>query len=163
MFGRGRGKSGTGWQAGLALAAAAAAFLGGCANPRADAALYARTALVGMPKKTLLSCAGVPDKTAAVDNLEYFTYASRQTQVRSYPTGGFWGGSGWWGGGMSAPLYDTYADTASCETTFVLRNDQVQSITYGGASQAGVERLNQCYHVVENCLALVPPPPAPPR
>jgi hypothetical protein len=145
----------TGLALGLAL------LVGACENPKADAALYARNALVGMPKKTLLSCAGVPDKAATVDNVEYFTYASRQTKVRSYPTAGFWGGPGWWGGGFSTPLYDTYADTASCQTTFVLRNGSVAGINYGGESDAGVSRLNQCYHIVENCLSLVPPPPQP--
>lgn len=135
--------------------------LGACASPRADAALYAQNALLGMPKQSMLSCAGVPDKTAVIDNLEYATYVSRQTQTRSYATTSVMGGGpGWWGGGLTVPLYDTSTDTSSCQTTFVLTNGVVTGITYGGDTSGGVQRLNQCYYIVENCLKIAPPPPA---
>ena len=144
---------------GLALLLA----LGACASPRADAALYAQNALIGMPKQTLLACAGVPDKTAVVENLEYATYVSRQTQMRSYATTSVMGGGpGWWGGGLTVPLYDTTADTLSCQTTFILKDGAVTGITYGGDTNGGVQRLNQCYYTVENCLKIAPPVPGMP-
>src|SRR3954454_19673290 len=57
----------------------AAVALASCANPRADEALFAQQAFIGMPKQTLLSCAGVPERSTAIDNLEYYTYTSNRT------------------------------------------------------------------------------------
>lgn len=144
-----------------ALAGLAAA-LGGCANPEADAALYARNAFVGMPKDALLACAGVPDRSTQSDGVEYMTYTSARLDVRSVGVGGFYGYPYGWGGGAWAPAYDTYADTVSCAATFVVRDGRVQGITYGGASDPGAERLAQCYRIVEPCMGLVPPMPQPP-
>src|SRR3546814_18458621 len=49
---------------GMAPLATIVAVLAACANPRADPAAYAQNALIGMPEDALLSCAGVPDRTA---------------------------------------------------------------------------------------------------
>lgn len=129
-----------------------------CANPAADQALYAKTALAGMPRATLLSCAGVPDRQAAVDNQEFYTY--RSGRITSYPGsslglwGGRWGpGFGYYGAGF--PLYDADIRTTSCEATFTLRNGAVERLVYGGTPGGG-STLGQCYHVVQNCLALIP-------
>ena len=35
-------------------------------------------------------------------------------------------------------------------------------ITYGGDTNGGVQRLNQCYYTVENCLKIAPPVPGVP-
>ncbi|HYD32171.1 MAG TPA: hypothetical protein VEB64_15120 [Azospirillaceae bacterium] len=159
-----------------ALAALAVAFsLAACANQQADQALYAQTALVGMPKKTLLSCAGVPARSATVDNAEYYTY--RSGRVVSYPSSsvGVWSGgySSGLGVGVGLPLFaGNDVHSYDCEATFSLRNGVVERIVYGGTS-GGSSRLSQCYAIVENCLALIPqqtrapapataPPPAPP-
>ena len=135
---------------------AALALLTACANPAADQALYAQNALVGMPKATLLSCAGVPDGQAAVSNQEFFTY--RSGRITSTPsTVGLWGGR--WGPGFGYgagfPLYDADIRSTSCEATFTLRNGAVERVVYGGAPGGG-STLGQCYYVVQNCLALVP-------
>ncbi|PWC56408.1 hypothetical protein [Azospirillum sp. TSO22-1] len=136
-------------------ALAGVALLVACANPAADQALYAQSALVGMPKATLLSCAGVPDRQATADNQEFFTY--RSGRITSYPGSvGMWGGHwgpGW--GGWGYPVYDVDIRSTTCEATFTLRGGAVERLVYGGAP-GGASTLGQCYHVVGNCLAQVP-------
>ncbi|WP_448189126.1 hypothetical protein [Azospirillum sp. sgz301742] len=128
-----------------------------CANPAADQALYAQSALVGMPKATLLSCAGVPDRQAVVGSQEFYTY--RSGRITSYPSAslGVWGGH--WGPGFGYgagfPLYDTDIRSTTCEATFTLHNGTVERLVYGGAPGGG-STLGQCWYVVQNCLALVP-------
>jgi hypothetical protein len=138
-------------QAFAALLAVAA--MGACANADAEKAAGARTSLVGLPKERLLACAGVPDKSAAVDNLEYYTYTSREPRPSgggvSVGLGGFGGtGGGLFGGGIGIPLSSSSAKT--CEATFTLRNGLVEALTYGGNGSDGAP-LGQCWRIVENC------------
>lgn len=139
-------------------ALAAAGALGGCANPAADEALVAQTALIGMSKATLLSCAGVPERQATVDNREFFTY--RSSRIVSYPSApplGYYGGWGWphYGYGYGWPSYGYEVNSFDCEATFSLKNGVVERVVYGGAS-GGSARLGQCYAIVQNCMALIP-------
>lgn len=132
--------------------------LSGCANPQADNALAAQSLLIGMPRQTLLSCAGVPDRQTAVDNQEFYTYGSHQIVGYPGPYAGAYGGRGGWGWGWGGPLYPDDMRSYDCEATFTLRNGRVERIVYGGAS-GGTGSLSQCYAIVRNCLALVPPQP----
>ncbi|HEV7373010.1 hypothetical protein [Arenibaculum sp.] len=123
--------------------------LGACANPRAETALAARDLLVGMPTETLLSCAGVPERTATVDNVDFFTYESSSTVAYPYSGAGFVTARRWypgWGYGLAAPVggYDVYSQ--ACEATFTLRDGRVERVVYSGQS-------SQCYAIVANCLA----------
>ncbi|MBK1842654.1 hypothetical protein JHL17_35195 [Azospirillum sp. YIM B02556] len=139
-------------------ALAAAGALGGCANPAADEALVAQTALIGMPKETLLSCAGVPERQATVDNRDFFTYrSSRLVSYPSPPPIGYYGGWGWphYGYGYGWPSYGYEVSSFDCEATFSLRNGVVERVVYGGAT-GGSARLGQCYAIVQNCMALIP-------
>ncbi|UEM04676.1 hypothetical protein JL101_004315 [Skermanella rosea] len=145
-----------------ALLGLSAAALASCANPRADEALFAQTAFVGMPKETLLSCAGVPERMATVDNLEYFTYTSNRTVVyQSYtPLMGF-SRYPYHGYGYGFPYYGSFAPTYdfrnfSCQATFTLRNGVVERIVYGGPEGIGGSQLAQCQTIIENCLAQIP-------
>lgn len=134
------------------------ALLAGCANPAADQALFAQSALIGMPKDTLLSCAGVPDRQATVDNRDYFTYRSARIVSYPSPTLGLYGG-GWgphYGYGLGWPSYGSEVASFDCDATFSLRNGVVERVVYGGAT-GGAARLGQCYAIVQNCLALIPP------
>jgi len=140
-------------------AAGVVALVAACANPAADNAIHAQSALVGMPKQTLLSCAGVPERQAAVDNLEFYSY--RNARIISYPGsvgafGSYWGPG--WGYGGGWPVYAPEVRSTGCEATFTLRNGAVERLLYGGGSS-----LQQCYQLVHNCLALIPQqiPPRP--
>ncbi|MCW2240381.1 hypothetical protein [Azospirillum canadense] len=118
-------------------------ILGACAYPGVDQALNAQRALVGMPKATLLSCAGLPDRQAATGGQEHLTYQSRRTY--SSPTSG--------GNGQSPS--GTYTGSPVCEATFTMRNGVVQQLVYGLAS-SGNWSLYQCYTIVQKCLPTAP-------
>jgi hypothetical protein len=137
-----------------------AAVLAACANVAAQQAMVARTALVGLPKTTLLSCAGVPERQMTLGPLDYFTY--RTSRVVSYPMPGWGGGGGWgwrhgrdWGGPGTIDDVRSY----TCEATFTLRDGAVEQVTYSGAPGDG-GNLALCAAIVQNCLSLVAPPPA---
>lgn len=133
-----------------------------CASPAADNAMFAQDALIGLPKQTLLSCAGVPNRQATAGDREFFTYNS--SRLVSYPAwggyGGYWGAPYGWGGWPGYYAADVYS--VDCEATFTLRNGVVERIVYGGASY-GSSRLGQCYAIVQNCLAQVQQRAAPPN
>jgi len=150
-------------RAGLFLTLAAGA-LASCENPNADRAADARQVLVGMPKETLLSCAGVPQRTATLDNSEFLTYTSSDYSsggpTTSFGVAGGSGGSGV-GIGLGFPLFGAGGYSSSCEANFTVRNGFVQQLNYTGSSGASAS-LGQCYRIVENCLALVPQATKPP-
>jgi hypothetical protein len=135
--------------------------LAGCANQAADQALYAQRAFVGMPKQVLLSCAGVPDREARVDNVEYYTYNSERVTSTPSVHGG-WGGPGWGPYGWHRPWwgfdypYANDIETRSCKATFTLKDGVVERVIYGGATENGSARLGQCYTIVQNCLGTGP-------
>ena len=143
----------------------AAGLLASCANPNADLAADARQALVGMPKETLLSCAGVPQRSAVVDSSEFLTYVSSDYSgggpTTSFGVAGGSGGSGV-GIGLGFPLFGGGGGySSSCEANFTIRNNVVQQLNYTGSSGASAS-LGQCYRIVENCLVLVPQATRPP-
>ena len=149
------------------LLIAAACALASCANPNADRAADAQKLLVGMPKETLLSCAGVPQRSAVVENSEFLTYVNISYGGGFGPSTsvGVAGGSGGSGAGIgfSFPMFgggEGYS--SSCEATFTLRNNVVQQLTYTGSGGSSAS-LGQCYRIVENCLATIPPGPIPQR
>ena len=148
------------------LLGAAAIALVSCANPRADEALFAQQAFIGMPKQTLLSCAGVPERSTTIDNLEYFTYTSNRTiAYQSYVP--YMGPGPFYGYGYGYPYYGGFTPaydfrTYSCQATFTLRNGVVERLVYGGPEGTGPSQLAQCQTIIETCLAMVPhqTPPA---
>lgn len=148
---------------GLPALGALALGLAACADPQAEQALFAQRAFVGMPAQTLLSCAGVPERRASVDDVDYFTYSSERVTTTAVPAPGF-GPRYWhpWYGWVDSWGWDQYygdVETRSCEATFVLKGGVVTQIVYGGSTDSASGRLGQCYTIVQNCLPLVPPPP----
>jgi hypothetical protein len=141
----------------------AAGALASCADPNADRAADARQVLVGMPKETLLSCAGVPQRSAQVDNSEFLTYTSSDYSGGGPSTSiGVAGGSGGSGVGIGIGFPRVGGGySSSCEANFTVRNGVVQQLNYTGSSGASAS-LGQCYRIVENCLALVPQATRPP-
>lgn len=131
--------------------------LAACADPAGDIALTAQTALVGMPKGTLLSCAGVPERQSASGANEYFTYHAGTVTVATPPPpiGYGWGGYGW-GRGLDYDPWDYYPPVPGtvrderCEATFTLNRGVVERLVYRASSHRG------CAEIVQNCLALVP-------
>lgn len=127
----------------LAIAVVLVVSFSGCTFQRAGLASRAQTELVGMSKKELLSCAGVPVRQERVDDLEFLTYS---------------------GGGDSvgaAVATSTSPSTAIatgkrthryCEVTFVLKDGVVQKVNYQGRTGGLLTKGEQCAFIVENCL-----------
>ncbi|HZH26613.1 MAG TPA: hypothetical protein VEY95_05460 [Azospirillaceae bacterium] len=146
------------WSVGVCLAGFASALLAGCTNQRAEDARYAQTALVGLPRDTLLSCAGVPDRMTNSGAREFFTYTSEAVSGSGggvYPSFGFYSGGfgrGFGTGlGFGFPLGGGYdVRRSACQTTFTIDNGRVSQITYGDPQGNG--DIGQCYQVVQNCL-----------
>lgn len=115
--------------AGLTLGAVlAAAALAGCAEgPKAEVAQRAQTALVGLPKGQLLSCAGVPDRQMVADGVEYYSYS--QVSITSV----------------------LIPESSVCEATVLLRNDRVERIIYSARSY-----LPDCTRIVQTCMGPQP-------
>lgn len=135
----------------IAAAGLTVAVLAGCANPAAERALLAQQALVGMPKATLLSCAGVPERQATADGSEFYTYSTGR--VVSYPAGPMWPGPWYspypyaWGWPGS---YSRDVRSYSCDVTFTITDGVVRRIVYGGPDAGDP---GECYSIVSNCLA----------
>jgi len=145
-------------------AAAAALLLAGCATAnRGEMALAARGALIGLPVSDLLSCAGVPERSRTVDNVDYFTYGSGQ--LVEYPGTtvglgfGTYGTHPYYGLGWGVPL-TTEVRSDYCETTFTIVDGVVTNVNYVSASGVGTRRFSQCYYTIQNCLRPVAGGPA---
>ncbi len=137
------------------LALLGVALLAGCAGDDAESrqqAAAAQSALVGMPESALLSCAGVPERSAAADGTRFFTYTARGGGYGGGPSTslGLGTGSGGTGVGLGFgfPLFGGGGGPRECEATFAVRDGVVQQLRYGPGSDAG-----QCQRIVQNCLA----------
>ena len=100
----------------------------GCSHSRrterAELAQQAKTELVGFSKTELLTCAGVPVRSATEGELEFMSYGAS-----SYG----WGNS--------------------CVVTFVLKDGAVETINYSGRTGRRSQNGEQCAYAVANCLA----------
>ena len=120
--------------------AAISIWLSACATQhRASVASRAQSELVGMSKKDLLMCAGVPVRQDRADDLEFLTYGG--------------------GGDSTTAAVATSQRTAVsktarryCEATFVLKDGVVQQVTYQGRTGGLFSKGEQCAFIVENCV-----------
>jgi hypothetical protein len=120
-------------------------LLSGCASTkfgRADLAQRAKTEMIGMSKKDLLLCAGVPVRSQQVEDLEFLTYNSGGDSV-GYAAGG--SGSSTGGGAIS--LHKRY-----CEVTFALQNGVISKVSYAGRTGGLITEGEQCAFVLQNCV-----------
>ena len=142
-----------------ALLALPALALAGCATGTEETALVqrAQTTLVGMPKAQLLSCAGVPERQAAADGSEFYTYVARTPYAYGGPSTsvGVSGGSGGvgLGVGLGFPLFSGGRTEGGCQANVVLRDGVVRAVTFPAGAY-----LPHCAPILRNC---VPPGPAP--
>jgi hypothetical protein len=111
----------------------------GASHRRAEVAGRAQYELVGMSKKDLLLCAGVPIRQQQADDLEFLTYGA--------------------GGDSTAVTVATSQKTSVsksahryCEATFVLKDGVVQRVNYQGRTGGMFTKGEQCAFIVENCL-----------
>jgi len=138
----------------LALIAVSALTLTACSTRQAQEATAAQDLLIGMPVQTLLSCAGVPDRREAVDNVEYFTYENieRRSRSGSGVNIGVGGGGGNVGVGVGFGIPLTGGGPDGCVATFTVKDGRVARLVYRDEADSAAA----CYAIVENCLAIVP-------
>jgi hypothetical protein len=115
----------------------------GCAVQRAQVADRAQTELVGMSKKDLMVCAGVPIRQERIDDLELLTYGG--------------GGDSTSIGTANAVAPGTAVGVSRtahryCEATFVLKDGKVQKVNYQGRTGGLLTKGEQCAFIVENCV-----------
>lgn len=131
-------------------AALAAVLLGGCANVAAERADSARTALVGLPKTTLLACAGAPNRQASASGAEFLTYTTVPDLIDYGPNLGFglgrWSGRTGLGIGFGVPISPSRIEERSCQVTFVVREGVVREVAYRTNS------LAECSEITDPCL-----------
>ena len=109
---------------------------------RAEVATRAETELVGMSKKDLLSCAGVPMRSERLEDMEFLTYVGGGDNV------GYAGG----GAGSSAAGGVIAVHKRYCEVTFILKSGRVEKVNYTGRTGGWATKDEQCAFVIENCL-----------
>ena len=132
--------------AGIALASLA---LSGCATRERDEAKRAQTALVGIPKQQLLSCAGVPNRTEASGAQEFLTYEYVAGVKRGPSTSiGIGGGSGGFGLGLGLGIPLGGGGPDGCVATFTVDQGRVSRLAY----REDIGDPASCYAIVENCL-----------
>ena len=118
-------------------------FTGCAAQQRAQIATRAQTELIGMSKKELLTCAGVPLRQERIDDLEFLSFA---------------GGGDNLGAGVATNTSPTTAVAVGrsahryCEATIVFQNGVVQKVNYQGRTGGFLTKGEQCAFIVENCL-----------
>jgi len=126
----------------VSVAIVSIASLSGCKYNRVKAAQAAKTELIGMSKNELLSCAGVPDKAASSNGVEFLSY--RSGGETNYSANTFYG-------------YNTTTLINSshrfCDITITLKNDKVQRVSYSGKTGGLLTQGEQCAYVLENCVS----------
>lgn len=96
-----------------------------CGTRRPDPATRAQTELVGMSKKELLSCAGVPIRQTQLEDMEFFVFKTES-------------------------LFD--GNHTYCQATVALKNGRVEKISYEYRYAIRTERLRECALIVQRCL-----------
>lgn len=127
----------------LATAVVLVIAITGCSFQRANLATRAQTELVGMAKKDLLFCAGVPIRQERVDNLEFLTYSGGGDSV-----------------GVAVATSTSHSTAIAtgkrthryCEATFILKDGIVQKVNYQGRTGGLLTEGEQCAFIIENCL-----------
>jgi hypothetical protein len=143
----------------LALPFLGLAALGACQNPRADSAAAAQSSLVGTNKSQLLQCAGAPTRSAmGEDGVEVLTYETVKLRAdrSTFSAGAGWGwGRGWGhpGWGLNGNWGEGGTESRTCQASFSVKSGKIIKVVYGSPDTSGESRLDQCYSVIENCVA----------
>ena len=91
---------------------------------------------IGATSEQLVQGMGVPDKQITVNGAQYLAYDRHRTDVSpGFVDGGFGGFDGFYGGGFyGGPLFISppLVTDLSCETTFVLKDNHVQTFSLRG-------------------------------
>ncbi|QQR69194.1 MAG: hypothetical protein IPI58_00460 [Alphaproteobacteria bacterium] len=141
---------------------AAFVLLIGCSVQRSRMAEQAQTDLVGMSKKQILSCMGVPTQKAREDDVEIWVYSSGNGRVDAFAAGQSYGQATATVGGPQISVNgsaSTFASSAAsrrfCVVNVVMQKEIVSAINYSGPTGGMLTKGEQCAYAVENCLKKV--------
>ena len=108
------------------------ALLSGCGPTvygQASIAEDAQTQMIGLTKREVLECAGIPKRAMQSDGVEYLQYSYR------------------WQGGN-----DGNTVTKNCDVTITLSDGRVSKVDYRGDTGGLLTKGWACYYVVEDCV-----------
>lgn len=115
----------------LRLAISLPLLLAGCAT---GPSLQSKLAgYIGAPESVLVQQLGVPQRQIQVNGVNYLAYQVRYSAQNTY-VGPYWGAGPYWGGPFWGPYGPLQQDVQiwSCEATFALKDDKVQSFSLRG-------------------------------
>ena len=115
---------------------------GACAAPRSYRASNAQTDLIGQNKNTIYGCAGVPNRTAVVNGIEYLTYENSSFVQQ----------------GVQLPLVGGGINNLTsqyCVATFALMDEKVVWLGYSGNKGPFYASNAQCEYIVGSCREMV--------
>ncbi|KPJ97274.1 MAG: hypothetical protein AMJ60_12045 [Desulfobacterales bacterium SG8_35] len=118
----------------------------GCINnkfTRAELAKRAQTEMLGMSKKDLLWCAGVPVRSQQVNDMEILTYYISNGDSFGYPADKSLSSAG----GGTILINKRY-----CEVTFVMQNGVINKVSYASRTNGQNTENEQCAFVIQNCI-----------
>ena len=124
-------------------------LLSGCAEiQRAGIASRAQTDMLGLSKKYLFLCAGVPMHQERVEDLEFLSYSGGGDSIEA--------------GTATAPSSSTAVGVSGrkhryCDVTFALKDGKVIKINYSGRTGGLFTKGEQCAFIVENCISTQTP------
>ena len=121
--------------------------LGACEHPRVERSELAKSALVGLSKDRLLSCAGAPSRVQTEGGREVLTFVKREVVERRSPfrvLRRF--------GGLHEGGDDREIRIDECTARIVLRDGAVESLSYDGPWES-LQKMTQCDRIVRGCLA----------
>jgi hypothetical protein len=128
--------------------------LAGCAVERANLAERAQSELVGMTKVDLLSCAGVPARSAKEGGIEVLTYDGGGDVITAGGTVGAYNGvhNAYGSNGTFGGVNVSRGRRLYCEATFVIQDGKVAKVSYSGQTGGLLTKGEQCAFIVENCV-----------
>lgn len=155
----------------LRASACALLMLSGCVFERAQTAATAKSQMIGLSKRDVLACMGVPQARVAEGNVEVWGYesgngrtdtfsnsysnttgsavgAAEATRVGNtvYATGAAAGTS------QTGSFVDSMTRKRSCTVSVVMTNDVVSRVNYTGPTGGVLTKGEQCAYAVANCV-----------
>lgn len=133
----------------LFLATIAIAFsLSACALQRSQEAEDAKTVLVGMTKKQIFSCMGLPKRKGKQEDLEIWSYNSDNGYVDKFKKSA----SGATGFGAALGVGDEVDERRFCTVQLLFGDGVVKAVNYNGPTGGFLTDDEQCAYAVRNCL-----------
>ncbi len=121
------------------------AAVGGCTSPNSEAAVEARTKLVGMPVDDFLLCMGPPAARKKEGGIDFLIYKSTSAISTSASRG--------------YTSRSSKTKVSACTANVAIRDGKVLSINYVGDTGDEAGPYENCFEIVANCMGGHTPDP----